>query len=66
MSVFLTPELNPFFGATYFPPEDQFGKPGFKTLLKRIAQLWNANPDKVIASGKNIIEQIRSYIQVSR
>ncbi|KAI8377311.1 spermatogenesis-associated protein 20 [Blakeslea trispora] len=63
MSVFLTPELNPFFGATYFPPEDQFGKPGFKTLLKRIAQLWNANPDKVIASGKNIIEQIRSYIQ---
>ncbi|KAI8328592.1 Six-hairpin glycosidase-like protein [Choanephora cucurbitarum] len=63
MSVFLTPELNPFFGATYFPPEDQFGKPGFKTLLKRIAQLWNANPDKVIASGKNITEQLRSYIQ---
>ncbi|RCH88557.1 Spermatoproteinsis-associated protein 20, partial [Rhizopus stolonifer] len=63
MSVFLTPELNPFFGGTYFPPQDQFGKPGFKTLLKRIAQLWNANPDKVIASGKNVTEQLRSYIQ---
>ncbi len=34
MSVFLTPELNPFFGGTYFPPEDGYGRPGFKTLLR--------------------------------
>ncbi|OAD00075.1 hypothetical protein MUCCIDRAFT_113528 [Mucor lusitanicus CBS 277.49] len=63
MSVFLTPDLNPFFGASYFPPEDQYGKPGFKTLLNRIAQLWETDPQKVKASGENMTQQLRSYIQ---
>ena len=38
MSVFLTPELEPFMGGTYFPPEDHFGRPGFPTVLKAIAK----------------------------
>jgi uncharacterized protein YyaL (SSP411 family) len=63
MSVFLTPELNPFFGASYFPPEDEFGKPGFKTLLNRIGQLWKTDPEKIIHSGKNMTQQLKSYIQ---
>lgn len=66
MSVFLTPELTPFFGATYFPPDDQYGKPGFKTLLTRIAQLWNTNSDKVRASGNNMMTQLKSYLQVNK
>lgn len=64
MSVFLTPDLNPFFGASYFPPEDQYGRPGFKTLLDRISQLWETDPQKVKASGKNMTQQLKSYIQV--
>lgn len=64
MSVFLTPELNPFFGASYFPPEDQFGRPGFKTLLIRIADLWKSNPEKVKLSGKNMTQQLKSYVEV--
>jgi uncharacterized protein YyaL (SSP411 family) len=40
MSVFLTPELKPFFGGTYFPPEPRHGRPSFLQLLERIAQLW--------------------------
>src|SRR5947208_4021082 len=36
MSVFLTPELKPFYGGTYFPPADAYGRPGFPTLLKSI------------------------------
>lgn len=63
MSVFLTPELNPFFGASYFPPEDQFGKPGFRTLITRIAELWKTDPGKVVASAENTIQQLKSYIQ---
>jgi uncharacterized protein YyaL (SSP411 family) len=63
MSVFLTPELNPFFGSSYFPPEDQHGKPGFKTLLTRIADLWRTSPQKIKASGENMILQLKSYIQ---
>lgn len=38
MSVFLTPKLKPFVGGTYFPPQDQYGRPGFATLLKSIAK----------------------------
>ncbi|KAI8377645.1 spermatogenesis-associated protein 20 [Radiomyces spectabilis] len=63
MSVFLTPELYPFFGATYFPPNDQFGRPGFKTLLTRIAQVWNISPDKVRSSGESMISQIKTYVE---
>jgi uncharacterized protein YyaL (SSP411 family) len=62
MSVFLTPELNPFFGATYFPPEDQYGKPGFKTLLTRIANLWKTDPQKIKSSGESMTQQLKSYI----
>lgn len=65
MSVFLTPDLTPFFGATYFPPDDHFGKPGFKTLLNRIAQLWRSNSDKVKASGDNMMQQLKSYLHVN-
>src|SRR5690348_17153634 len=40
MTVFLTPEGEPFFAGTYFPPEDRGGRPGFKTLLSKIAEAW--------------------------
>ena len=40
MSVFLTPELHPFYGGTYFPPEDAFGRPGFPRLLNQISRSW--------------------------
>ncbi|KAG0179874.1 spermatogenesis-associated protein 20 [Apophysomyces sp. BC1021] len=62
MSVFLTPDLYPFFGATYFPPEDRFGKPGFKTLLTRIAQVWVSQPEKVRSSGKSVLDQLKAYV----
>ena len=41
MSVFLTPELKPFFGGTYFPPTDKFYTPGFATVLNSIAKQVN-------------------------
>ena len=40
MTVFLTPDQEPFFAGTYFPPVDRYGRPGFRTLLERIADLW--------------------------
>jgi uncharacterized protein YyaL (SSP411 family) len=64
LSVFLTPDLHPFFGATYFPAEDQHGKPGLKTLLIRTAQLWKNDPDKVKSSGESMTVQMRTYLQV--
>src|SRR6516225_5499341 len=40
MSVFLTPDLEPFFGGTYFPPDDRYGRPSFKRLLLALADAW--------------------------
>lgn len=40
MTVFLTPELKPFYGGTYFPPEDKWGRVGFKNLLLRLSGFW--------------------------
>src|SRR5947207_243537 len=40
MSVWLTPQLEPFVGGTYFPPEDRFGQPAFNRVLQRIAEAW--------------------------
>jgi uncharacterized protein YyaL (SSP411 family)/aryl-alcohol dehydrogenase-like predicted oxidoreductase len=45
MTVFLTPDQKPFFAGTYFPPEDRWGRPGFPTVLKKIAEYWDKDPE---------------------
>jgi uncharacterized protein len=59
MSVWLTPELKPFVGGTYFPPEDRYGQPAFKTVLERIATAWKENQDKIIEQGAKIVAALR-------
>ncbi|GAB5588575.1 hypothetical protein Unana1_03475 [Umbelopsis nana] len=65
MSVFLTPDKYPILGATYFPPDDRNGRPGFKTILKRIAQMWASNPDTLRENATDTIEQLRNYTEQS-
>ncbi|MEN3368924.1 MAG: hypothetical protein V7609_1067 [Verrucomicrobiota bacterium] len=55
MSVWLTPELKPFVGGTYFPPEDRYGQPGFTKVLERIAAAWKQDHAKIAEQGTNII-----------
>src|SRR5881409_1056066 len=55
MSVWLTPDLKPFVGGTYFPPEDRYGQPGFKKVLERIATAWKENHDKIVEQGGQIV-----------
>jgi uncharacterized protein YyaL (SSP411 family) len=52
MTVFLAPDLKPFMGGTYFPPEDRWGRIGFHRLISRIAQLWE-NPEERIKLLQN-------------
>jgi uncharacterized protein len=59
MSVWLTPDLQPFVGGTYFPPEDRYGHPGFKKVLQRIADAWKQDREKVASSGERIVEVLR-------
>jgi len=43
MTVFLTPDLKPFYGGTYFPPEDRYGRPGFPKILRAVAEYFKEN-----------------------
>src|SRR5437667_4702781 len=59
MSVWLTPDLKPFVGGTYFPPEDRYGQPGFKKVLERVATAWKENHDKIVEQGGKIVAALR-------
>jgi uncharacterized protein YyaL (SSP411 family) len=59
MSVWLTPELKPFVGGTYFPPEERYGQPAFKKVLERIATAWKEDHDKIVEQGSKIVEALR-------
>jgi uncharacterized protein YyaL (SSP411 family) len=54
MNVFLTPELKPFFGGTYFPPDNRHGRPNFLQLLQQISQLWLERKNEIAASAAEI------------
>jgi uncharacterized protein YyaL (SSP411 family) len=63
MSVFLTPELKPFLGGTYYPPDDRYGRPGFGSLLTRIAEVWEKSPGKIIDQGAEFTEAIEAHLR---
>ncbi len=63
MSVFLTPDLEPFFGGTYFPPESGYGRPGFSTVLERIADAWRTQRDELIRSAGDVVSQLRQHLE---
>ena len=54
MSMFLTPELKPFYGGTYFPPESRYGRAGFPDVLRRIHDVWEKENLKVLESANTI------------
>jgi uncharacterized protein YyaL (SSP411 family) len=62
MSVWLTPELKPFVGGTYFPPEDRWGQPGFTKVLERIATAWKENSEKISEQGTQIIAALEQSV----
>ncbi len=62
MSVFLTPDLKPFFAGTYFPPDDRYGRPGFKRLITEIGLAYKESKDQIIKSSNDIFKQVSSRI----
>ena len=63
MSMFLTTELKPFYGATYVPPASKYGLPGFEDLIQQLATGWKTRRDEVNESGEKILEHIREASQ---
>ena len=66
MSIWLTPDLKPFFCGTYFPPDARYGRPGFKELLQRVHDVWETNHDAVVAQACKITESIGQYATIGR
>jgi hypothetical protein len=59
LTAFLTPDGKPFFGGTYFPPDDRAGRPGMKRLLEAIAQNYRTHRDQIHESAAKIAEALR-------
>jgi hypothetical protein len=64
MSVFLTPDLEPFFGGTYFPPQDRHGMPGFPRVLGAIAEAYRERRDEVVEQGRQLGAHLREQLEV--
>ena len=60
MSVFLTPDLLPFYGGTYFPPVPRHNLPSFRDLLTSLAQAWKDNRAEVVKVGAQLIQHLQS------
>jgi len=62
MSVFLTPDLQPFYGGTYYPPEDQHGRPGFRRVIEHIDRLWRERREDVEKASDQMVEYLRAQL----
>jgi hypothetical protein len=65
MSVWLTPQLKPFFGGTYFPPDSRYGRPGFREVLEHLARAWRHERERVESSSTSVTEQLRAITATS-
>ncbi len=65
MTVFLTPDLKPFFGGTYFPKEGGLGRPGLRTVLQRIAQAWSEKREEILKSAERVTVALQGFVNAS-
>jgi uncharacterized protein YyaL (SSP411 family) len=65
MTVFLTPDQVPFFGGTYFPPDDRFGRPGFPKLCLAVADAYKTKKKEIAEHGPEVLKSLREMNQLS-
>jgi uncharacterized protein YyaL (SSP411 family) len=59
LNAFLTPELKPFYGGTYFPPQPKYGRPSFLQVLENVHELWTTRHEDVLASANDMQKQLQ-------
>jgi uncharacterized protein len=59
LTVFLTPDRQPFYGGTYYPPEPKHDRPGLIQVLHAVQRLWNNQVDKVLTSARDLTRQLQ-------
>ncbi|MBI4395806.1 MAG: thioredoxin domain-containing protein, partial [Elusimicrobia bacterium] len=62
LSVWLTPDRQPFFGGTYFPPDARWGRPGFPQILEKIAEAWRTDRQKIVESGQALSQRLIEHL----
>lgn len=62
MSVFLTPDLKPFYGGTYFPPRDLYGRPSFRRVLETLAAAWVNQRDDLLKSADELSAHVQDFL----
>jgi uncharacterized protein YyaL (SSP411 family) len=62
-SVFLTPALKPFYAGTYFPPDDRYGRPGFRRVLRDLAAAWHERRSDVEEQAEEMARAMRRYLE---
>ncbi|HUO46057.1 MAG TPA: thioredoxin domain-containing protein [Acidimicrobiia bacterium] len=65
MTVFLTPELEPFFAGTYFPREDRAGIPSFRKVMGAITEAWRERPSEVFDQAERVVAAISNTLPVA-
>ena len=65
LSVFLTPDQKPFYVGTYFPILDSYGRPGFGSLLRQLAQSWKEKPQDIIKTAENFLTNLQKTESVN-
>jgi hypothetical protein len=58
MTVFLTPDGKPFYGGTYYPPEDRYGRPGFSRILRAVIEAWEKRRAEIEVQGEAIVKEM--------
>jgi uncharacterized protein len=64
MTVFLTPEGEPFFGGTYYPPEPRHGLPSFRQVLVAVSDLYRQRRGEVTAAAQRLVDAVRSTAEL--
>jgi len=64
LSVFLTPDLKPFYGGTYYPPTPAHGLPSFSGLLDFISELWKNRRDEIVKNSEEIMSQLKEEYEL--
>jgi uncharacterized protein len=65
LSVFLTPDQKPFYVGTYFPPLDSYGRPGFGSIIRQLAQAWKEKPHDVETAAENAVNSLQKTESIS-
>src|SRR3712207_8744563 len=59
LTMFLTPQGEPFWGGTYFPPEPRYGRPSFPQVLQQLDQLWRNNRERITGSRDQLLAALQ-------